>query len=146
MLEYKENSINYLLRRNMVERSQIAKANPERGITVTNSSGVYQLYAWHVPSGELRQLTDRAEGVSFGFIAPDGKYVYYHHDEKGNENGKHRHGRCCSHSLSTCYHTRQSGNTSRRLAGMCCHVMRSTDEGYMPDRWNAYSLESSEPT
>ena len=67
--------------------SQIAKANPARGITVTNISGVYQLYAWHIPSGELRQLTDRAEGVRYGFISPDGKYVYYHNDQKGNESG-----------------------------------------------------------
>jgi Tol biopolymer transport system component/dienelactone hydrolase len=67
--------------------SRIAKANPQRGITVTNISGVSQLYAWHVPTGRLRQLTDRPEGVRFGIIAPDGKYVYYHDDQKGNEFG-----------------------------------------------------------
>ncbi len=67
--------------------TEIAKANPERGIAVSNSSGVYQLYAWYVSSGELKQLTDRPDGVSFGFISPDGNYVYYHHDEKGNESG-----------------------------------------------------------
>ncbi len=36
--------------------------------SASNRSGRYQLYAWEVPTGELRQLTDRPEGVLFGFI------------------------------------------------------------------------------
>ena len=66
---------------------QIAAQNPTRGLAVSNKSGVYQLYAWDVPTGKLRQLTHRPEGVSHGTLSPDGKYVYYHDDNKGNEVG-----------------------------------------------------------
>jgi dipeptidyl aminopeptidase/acylaminoacyl peptidase len=54
---------------------------------VSNQSGKYQLYAWDVPTGELRQLTDRPEGILFGSISPDGRHVYYLADKGGNEIG-----------------------------------------------------------
>jgi hypothetical protein len=55
--------------------SMIAEERPDRGLVVNNRSGRYQLYAWEVPTGELRQLTDRPEGVIFGFIDPMGRHV-----------------------------------------------------------------------
>lgn len=67
--------------------TQIARAAPQRGLVTSNRSGLYQLCAWEVPSGELRQLTHRPEGVLFGWISPDGRSVYYHHDQRGNELG-----------------------------------------------------------
>jgi dipeptidyl aminopeptidase/acylaminoacyl peptidase len=67
--------------------TQIARAAPQRGLVTSNRSGVYQLCAWEVPSGELRPLTHRPEGVVSGWISPDGRYVYYHHDQRGNELG-----------------------------------------------------------
>jgi dipeptidyl aminopeptidase/acylaminoacyl peptidase len=67
--------------------TQIAPANPARGLAVNNTSGKYQLYAWDVPSGELRQLTDRPAGILFGALSGDGRYVYYHDDQQGNEIG-----------------------------------------------------------
>src|SRR2546427_5131788 len=66
---------------------QIAQLTPNRGLAVSNKSGIYQLYAWNVPTGELRPLTHRPEGVVRGTISPDGAYVYYHDDQKGNEVG-----------------------------------------------------------
>ncbi|MHB8599571.1 MAG: S9 family peptidase [Ktedonobacteraceae bacterium] len=66
---------------------QIAASVPERALTVSNSSGVYQLSTWHVPSGELTQLTTRPEGVVWGSLSPDGRHVYYLEDHKGNECG-----------------------------------------------------------
>jgi Tol biopolymer transport system component len=54
---------------------------------VSTQSSVCQLYAWDVPTGELRQLTDRPEGVLFGGLSPDGCYVYYLEDRQGNEIG-----------------------------------------------------------
>ena len=56
---------------------QIAESLPERGLAVSNASGVFQLYAWEVPTGELTQLTNRPEGVAFSSLSPDGTYVYY---------------------------------------------------------------------
>jgi dipeptidyl aminopeptidase/acylaminoacyl peptidase len=67
--------------------TQVAQANHTRGLVVSNRSGVYQLYAWDVPTGELKQLTSRPEGVSSAVISPNGRYVYYFNDSKGNELG-----------------------------------------------------------
>ena len=67
--------------------ARIAHLEPTRGLVVSNRSGVYQLYAWGVPTKELRQLTSRPEGVSWGVISRDGRYVYYLNDTKGNEIG-----------------------------------------------------------
>ena len=72
----------------MVLLTQIARANPVRGLAVTNQQlQVFQLYTWDVPTGRLRQLTERPEGMRQGWLSPDGAYVYYFADEKGNELG-----------------------------------------------------------
>src|SRR5690349_7193463 len=63
---------------------QIAPAMPGRGLAASNRSGTFQLYAWHVLAGEFRQLTERAEGVARGVLSPDGAYVYYLLDRKGD--------------------------------------------------------------
>ena len=65
----------------------LAKAAPTRGLAVSNKSGVYQLYAWDVPTGKLSPLTDQPEGKLMGVISPDGRYVYYLDDQQGNEIG-----------------------------------------------------------
>ncbi|HSH83322.1 MAG TPA: prolyl oligopeptidase family serine peptidase, partial [Herpetosiphonaceae bacterium] len=67
--------------------TQLAREAPGRGMAVSNQTGVYQLYAWDVASGDLRQITNRAEGMLSGMIAPDGRYIYYHDDQGGNEIG-----------------------------------------------------------
>lgn len=65
----------------------VAAANPTRGVVASNQTGLYQLYAWDVPSGTLQQLTNRPEGQVFGTISPDGRYIYYLNDTTGNELG-----------------------------------------------------------
>lgn len=60
---------------------------PERGLAVSNASGVFQLCAWDLPTGALRQLTNRPEGILVGSLAPDGRHVYYLDDAQGNEIG-----------------------------------------------------------
>ncbi len=67
--------------------SQIAEANPARGLVVTNLPGVYQLHAWDTETGTLHQRTDLPAGVVFGGISSDGAFIYYLHDEHGNEVG-----------------------------------------------------------
>jgi dipeptidyl aminopeptidase/acylaminoacyl peptidase len=68
--------------------TQLATANPTRGLAVSNrASNAFQLYAWDAPTGDLRQLTNRPDGVTEGLISPDGRYVYYLEDEQGNEIG-----------------------------------------------------------
>ncbi|MBA3944343.1 MAG: S9 family peptidase [Herpetosiphonaceae bacterium] len=65
--------------------AQVAKQNPTTGLACTNRSGLYQLYAWDVPTGELRQLTSRPEGQLGGYLDPDGTFVYYLDDQEGDE-------------------------------------------------------------
>src|SRR5215204_1286757 len=67
--------------------SGLAEGRPDRGLVVSNRTGRYHLYAWEVPTGALRQLTDRPEGVLFGFIDSLGRHVYYLNDTDGNEIG-----------------------------------------------------------
>src|SRR5919197_868473 len=67
--------------------AEVARRAPARGLAVTTTSGTGQLYAWDVPSGALRQLTHRPEGVFSGYLSPDGSHAYYLHDEGGSETG-----------------------------------------------------------
>lgn len=66
---------------------QIARRMPSRGLVMSSTSGAGQLYAWDVPSGTLRQLTNRPEGTFSGYLSPDGRAVYYLHDQDGSERG-----------------------------------------------------------
>jgi dipeptidyl aminopeptidase/acylaminoacyl peptidase len=66
-----------------------AEGNPEQGVVCTNRTGLFQLYAWDVPSGRLTQITDRPAGLAAGTLSPDGAWVYYLDDRQGNEVGHH---------------------------------------------------------
>lgn len=67
--------------------TQIAREAPNCGLVGSDQSGVSQLYAWETPTDNLRQLTDRTEGVPYGVLSPDARYAYYFQDERGNEVG-----------------------------------------------------------
>lgn len=67
--------------------TQLAKANPTRGLVIGNQSGKWQLYAWDVPSGQLHQITDASTGQMSGVLSSDGRYIYYLQDKDGNEIG-----------------------------------------------------------
>lgn len=71
----------------VVAFTQVAKLNTQRGLAVTNRTGIYQLHRWDTTTGDLTPLTDAPAGVVFGGLSPDGKWVYYHKDQQGNEIG-----------------------------------------------------------
>ncbi len=72
----------------IIGSTQLAKADPARGLVASDQqSDAVQLYAWEVPTGALRQLTHRAGATREGWIAPDGRYVYFLDDQHGNELG-----------------------------------------------------------
>jgi hypothetical protein len=75
-------------RATVIASTRIARLAPTRGLVMSNRSGIYQLYTWDVPTEELQQLTSRPEGMPFGVISRDGRYVYYFNDTKGNEIGQ----------------------------------------------------------
>jgi dipeptidyl aminopeptidase/acylaminoacyl peptidase len=70
-----------------IEWAEVASNNPARGVVYSNKDGIFQLYAWDVPTGRLTQLTRQAAGVMSGAISADGQYVYYHRDQQGDEIG-----------------------------------------------------------
>ena len=74
-------------RAHSIQWAKIANLNPQRGLVCTDLGGVHQLYAWNVDTGGLRQLTVQPAGVVDGLISADGEYVYYLHDDAGNEIG-----------------------------------------------------------
>jgi dipeptidyl aminopeptidase/acylaminoacyl peptidase len=67
--------------------AQVADSDPQRGVVCTNRDGIFQLYTWDVPTGDLAQVTDQPAGVISGRISADGEYIIYHRDEGGNEIG-----------------------------------------------------------
>src|SRR5919106_7011408 len=87
--------------------SALAEERPDRGLVAVNRSGRYQLYAWQVPTAELRQLTDRPEGVLSGFIDSLGRHIYYLDDRDGNEIG---------HLMRVPFGGGEPEDTSRNLA------------------------------
>ncbi|MGE5374235.1 MAG: prolyl oligopeptidase family serine peptidase [Bacteroidota bacterium] len=64
-----------------------AQQNPDRGLVCTNKDGIYQLYAWDVPTGDLVQVTREPAGVLWGIISSDGNDIYFLKDEGGSEIG-----------------------------------------------------------
>jgi len=66
---------------------KIAPGAPDRGLVLSNEAGSYQLYAWEVDTGALRQLTQRPDGLREGYLSSDGRWVYYIEDNKGDEIG-----------------------------------------------------------
>ena len=52
-----------------------------------HEQSIRHLSTLYLPTGELRQLTDRFEGLLYGVISPNGRYVYCFADTKGNEIG-----------------------------------------------------------
>jgi acetyl esterase/lipase len=67
--------------------ARVARHAPERGVAIHAASGTGQIYAWDVPTGQLRQLTQRPEGAFASLLSPDGGHVYYLRDDGGNETG-----------------------------------------------------------
>lgn len=64
-----------------------ASACPARILTTTNQSGVFQVYVLDMPTMTLNQVTHKPTGVIRGYLAHDGQFVYYQHDQQGNELG-----------------------------------------------------------
>jgi dipeptidyl aminopeptidase/acylaminoacyl peptidase len=67
--------------------TQLAAANKTRGIVASTRSGTAQIYAWDVPTGSLRQVTQHEGGLYYAYLDAAGRYIYYHDDAQGNEMG-----------------------------------------------------------
>lgn len=60
---------------------------PNRCLYVSNSSGVWELYAWDRATDEHRQVTDRPNGTHRGTVTPDGRWIWWFADTDGDEFG-----------------------------------------------------------
>ena len=61
---------------------------PDRCVYASNEAGVWQLYAWEPSSGERRQVTESAVGVTDGTPTLDGEGVLWFEDDTGHESGR----------------------------------------------------------
>ena len=67
--------------------SSIAIDAPDVGLVSSNQGGIPQLYRWDTASGALTQLTFDPGGRVVGRLSPDGRWVTWLEDTKGNEIG-----------------------------------------------------------
>src|SRR3954471_21668990 len=68
--------------------AQLARTQPARGMAISSAQeNTFQVYAWDVPEGTLRQVTHKPGGMSEAWIDPQGRHVYYLEDQGGNELG-----------------------------------------------------------
>jgi dienelactone hydrolase len=67
---------------------QIASSCPSRDILNDTRSGSLQWYAWEISTNQRIQISNKPGGISTDmFISPDGQWVYFLDDKKGNELG-----------------------------------------------------------
>ncbi|MCT2582454.1 prolyl oligopeptidase family serine peptidase [Actinophytocola gossypii] len=64
-----------------------AQDAPDRNLFLSNSSGVWEVYAWDRVTGTQRQVTDRPNGTSYAAISPDGEHIWWFADSDGDEFG-----------------------------------------------------------
>jgi pimeloyl-ACP methyl ester carboxylesterase len=63
-------------------------AAPDRLVYASNESGVWQVHAWDLATGNRRQVTDHPVGVLAGVPTLDGEGVLWFEDETGDESGR----------------------------------------------------------
>jgi pimeloyl-ACP methyl ester carboxylesterase len=61
---------------------------PEHAVYASNESGVWQVHAWDVSTGERRRVSESAVGVTDGTPTLDGEDVLWFDDETGDESGR----------------------------------------------------------
>ena len=76
---FRSNSLGYVY---------VAPNNPPRGIVhASMQSPTKRIFAWDTNSGDLRPLLPRSETPSYGWLGPNGDFLYYLQDDKGSELG-----------------------------------------------------------
>jgi pimeloyl-ACP methyl ester carboxylesterase len=61
---------------------------PDSAVYASNESGVWQVHAWDVVTGERRRVTDHPVGLIDGSPTLDGEGVLWFQDETGDESGQ----------------------------------------------------------
>ena len=74
-------------RAQVIAQAIIAPGDPRRGLAATDPDGVFQLHAWDTETGTLQSRTNLPTGIRHGYLSPNGDWIYYHHDNRGDEIG-----------------------------------------------------------
>src|SRR5262245_34635386 len=61
---------------------------PDRAVYETNESGIWQVHALDVATGETRQVSDHPVGVMTGYASRDGAEVVFWQEDTGDETGR----------------------------------------------------------
>ena len=61
---------------------------PDRVVYASNESGIWQVHAWDLATGDRRQVTDHPVGVLDGMPTRDGTGVVWFEDDSGDEAGR----------------------------------------------------------
>ena len=61
---------------------------PDRCIYATDASGIWQVHAWDVGTGETRQVSDHPVGVLEGYATIDASGVLFWQEDTGDETGR----------------------------------------------------------
>ncbi len=67
-----------------------AREDPDRCVYVSNASGTSELYTWDRATDSHQQATKRPEGTSTGLLTPEGDFLWWFDDTKGDEKGTWR--------------------------------------------------------
>ena len=65
-----------------------SRTAPDRTVFTSSVSGVWQVHAWDVASGERRQVSDHPVGVLDGVPTRDGAAVVFWQEDTGDETGR----------------------------------------------------------
>jgi dipeptidyl aminopeptidase/acylaminoacyl peptidase len=65
-----------------------SRSAPDRTVFASNESGVWQVHAWDVASGERRKISDHPVGVTQGTASLDGAEVVFWQEDTGDETGR----------------------------------------------------------
>ena len=65
-----------------------AEDAPDRNLYLSNSRGVWEIYAWDRVADTHRKVTDRPNGTSHGTLSPDGETIWWFADNDGDEFGQ----------------------------------------------------------
>ena len=73
---------------NSLSGAYVAPENASRGIVHASIDGPERrIFAWDIPTGDLRPLTQQEDSPSYGWLGPAGDYLYFLQDDRGSEIG-----------------------------------------------------------
>src|SRR3712207_3155014 len=64
------------------------RSAPDRAVYESTESGVWQVHAWNIATGDRRQVSNHPVGVVSGYPSVDGSEVVFWQEDTGDETGR----------------------------------------------------------